>query len=137
MSKKENSGWFKSGPGMFGWLIALVIIMSWLPDSDDDKETKQVKTTTVQKIDVTDYQKDKFKSWTLNNLTVTDLSYPQGSDWQIWVTLTYDKYTSKENVESIAKKIARYYKLQTGYKDLVIVTVWQDGSVYAKGRSYP
>jgi len=109
--------------------------MSWLPDGDDDKETSQTKTT-VQKIDVTSQQKDKFENWALSNYSVTDLSYPEDSDWQIWVTLTSDKYTSKENVSSLANTIARYYKLQTGYKGLVIVTVWRDGSIYAKGKSY-
>ena len=136
MSKKEDSGWFKKDIGIFPLIIVFVIIMSWLPDSDDDKEAEQVKTTAVQKVDVTDYQKDKFSNWALDNLAVTNISYPESSDWQIWINLEYDKYTSKENVENIAKKIGRYYKLQTGYKDLVIVTIWRDGSVYAKGKSY-
>jgi hypothetical protein len=43
MSKKENSGWFKSNPGMFGWLIVLVIVVSWFPD--DDSEVKKQPTT--------------------------------------------------------------------------------------------
>jgi len=135
MSKKEDSGWFKKDIGIFPLIIVFVIIMSWLPDSDDDKETSQTKTT-VQKIDVTSQQKDKFENWALSNYSVTDLSYPEDSDWQIWVTLTSDKYSSKENVSSLANTIARYYKLQTGYKGLVIVTVWRDGSIYAKGKSY-
>ena len=44
MSKKENSGWFKSNPGMFGWLIVLVIVVSWFPD--DDSTVKKPSTTT-------------------------------------------------------------------------------------------
>jgi hypothetical protein len=82
MSKKEDSGWFKKDIGIFPLIIVFVIIMSWLPDSDDDKETSQTKTT-VQKIDVTSQQKDKFENWALSNYSVTDLSYPEGSDWQI------------------------------------------------------
>jgi hypothetical protein len=129
MAKKEI--------GIIPLIIVVLVVMSWLPDSDKGEEEKQVKTAIVKKVDVTDYQKAKFKDWTLNNGAVTNLVYPEGSDWQIWVNLTEQKhsYTTKEDVEIIARKIARGYKSQTGYKDLVIVTVWRNGSVYAKGRS--
>ena len=124
--------------GIFPLIIVLWIVMSWLPDGNDDKEAVQVKAITAQKIDVTDQQKNKFESWALNNTAVTSLTYPEDSDWQIWVTLSDEKhsYTTKENIETIASTTARYYKLQTGYKDLVIVTVWRNGSVYAKGKDY-
>jgi len=138
MSKKENSGWFKKDIGIFPLIIVLAIIISWFPDSDDDKGATQVKTTTVQNTDITDQQKNKFKSWALNNTDVISLSYPENSDWQIWITLSDEKhsYTTKEDIENIASSTARYYKLQTGYKGLVVVTVWRNGSVYAKGRNY-
>jgi hypothetical protein len=128
---------FKKEIGVIPLIIVLAIVMSWFPDSDDN-ETTQVKTTTVQKVDVTDQQKNKFKSWALNNTDVTILSYPEDSDWQIWITLSDEKYsyTTKEDIETIASSTARYYKLQTGYDSLVVVTVWRNGSVYAKGRSY-
>jgi len=136
MGKKENSGWFKKDIGIFPLIIVLAIVMSWFPDSDD--ETTQVKVATVQKIDVTDQQKNKFENWAINNTDITSLTYPEDSDWQIWITLSDEKhsYTTKENIESVASSTARYYKLQTGYKDLVIVTVWRNGSVYAKGKNY-
>jgi hypothetical protein len=138
MSKKEESGWFKKDIGIFPLIIVLAIVISWFPDGDDDKETTQVKAATVQKVDVTDQQKNKFESWAINNTEVTSLTYPEDSDWQIWITLSDKKhsYTTKEDVETIASTTARYYKLQTGYKDLVIVTVWRNGVVYAKGKSY-
>ena len=138
MKKKENNGWFKKDIGLIPLIIVFAIIMSWLPDSDDDKGATQVKTTTVQKVDITDQQKNKFKSWALNNTDVTSLSYPENSDWQIWITLSDEKhsYTTKEDIENIASSTARYYKLQTGYKGLVVVTVWRNDSVYAKGRNY-
>ena len=138
MSKKENSGWFKKDIGIFPLIIVLAIIISWFPDSDDDKGATQVKTTTVQNTDITDQQKNKFKSWALNNTDVISLSYPENSDWQIWITLSDEKhsYTTKEDIENIASSTARYYKLQTGYKGLVVVTVWRNDSVYAKGRNY-
>ena len=121
MKKKENNGWFKKDIGLIPLIIVFAIIMSWLPDSDDDKGATQVKTTTA-----------------LNNTDVTSLSYPENSDWQIWITLSDEKhsYTTKEDIENIASSTARYYKLQTGYKGLVVVTVWRNDSVYAKGRNY-
>lgn len=138
MSKKENSGWFKKDIGIFPIIIVLVIVMSWFPDESDDKGVEQFKAVIAQKIDVTDQQKNEFKSWALNNTEVTSLTYPEDSDWQLWITLSDEKhsYTTKEDVETIASTTARYYKLQTGYKGLVIVTVWRNGSVYAKGKNY-
>ena len=138
MSKKENNGWFKKDIGIFPLIIVLAIVMSWFPDDDDNKDATQVKVATVQKVDVTDQQKNKFESWALNNTEVTSLTYPEDSDWQLWITLSDKKhsYTTKEDVKTIASTTARYYKLQTGYKGLVIVTVWRNDSVYAKGRDY-
>jgi hypothetical protein len=77
--------------------------------------------------------KNNFQEWTMKNCAVTDFYY--ASDWQIWIRLSPYKYTNKENVEQIARYIAKAYKSQTGYDDLVIVTVWDpytDG-IYAKG----
>lgn len=137
MGKKNNSGWFKKDIGIFPLIIVLAVVVSWFPDSDDNEST-QVKSVTVQKVDITDQQKNKFESWALNNTDVTSLSYPEDSDWQIWITLSDEKhsYTTKKDIEAVASSTARYYKLQTGYDSLVIVTVWRNGDVYAKGRSY-
>ena len=72
----------------------------------------------------------------MKNTAVTYLEYPEDSDWQIWVRLTPDKYTTKDNVESIALQLARAYKMQTGFDKLVIVTVWHPNKaeIFAKGR---
>ncbi len=78
--------------GIIPLIIVLAIVMSWFPDGDNDKEATQVNTATVEKADITDQQKNKFKSWALNNTDVTSLSYPEGSDWQIWITLSDEKY---------------------------------------------
>ena len=71
--------------------------------------------------------------------TVGDLTYRDGSDWQIWVQLEPQKYSSPENAQAIAEFLARAYRGQTGYDDLVIVTVWtlgKDPAIYAKGKAY-
>jgi hypothetical protein len=80
--------------------------------------------------------KKTFKKWALDQTAVTYLEYPQGSDSSIWVTMTPDKYSSKENAESVAVNLARAYKMQTGYEGLVIVTIWHytKDKVFAKGK---
>ena len=72
----------------------------------------------------------------MNNTAVNYLEYPNGSDWQIWLRLTADKYTTKEDVESIALQLARAYKAQTIFDNLLIVTVWHhyQDKVFVKGR---
>ena len=77
----------------------------------------------------------KFETWVIQNTAVTVIEFPMPGS--IFVRLQPSKYTSKSNVESIAKKIARYYKLQTGYSGLTSVSVFSfSGSdIYAKGRN--
>jgi hypothetical protein len=79
--------------------------------------------------------KTNFKEWALKNTAVTFLDYPDNSDWQLWVRLSSEKYTSEKNVEAIACHLGQAYKTQTGFKDLVIVTVWDKNKdkIYAKG----
>lgn len=138
MSKEKNSNWLKKNISIIPAVILAAVVLSWLPDSADNK-TVEAKTqkTVKHKIDVNDGQKARFKDWALTT-SVTSLTYPENSDWQIWITLSDTKhsYTTKENVETIAWNLAKAYKLQTGYNDLVIVTVWRHGKVYAKGKHY-
>jgi tetratricopeptide (TPR) repeat protein len=75
---------------------------------------------------------DEFKKYLLENTAVTDVHYE--SDWQIWVYLKPEKYTSVENVEKIAKQIARWYGRRMN-KDFTICTVYQGSRIYAKGNS--
>ena len=81
-------------------------------------------------------QKQKlFKDWAINNTAVTYFEYPNGSDYQIWIKMTTDKYSTKQNAELIAQQFGRYYKQQTGYTGLVIVSVWDyNNKIFAKGK---
>ncbi len=93
-----------------------------------------VRKSASKRTGPTSTQKAQFKRYCLNNLAVVEVNFQ--SDWQIWVRLKSHKYTGKANVERIAEHLARAYKNQTGYKGLVIVTVWDFTSsrIVAKGR---
>jgi len=85
-------------------------------------------------IKVSEIQKRDFKNWAIENTGITDVVF-QDNGYSIWVWLTPEKYTNKGNVKKIAEFIARAYKMQTGYNELVIVTVWDyNGGIYAKGN---
>ena len=76
-----------------------------------------------------------FQKWAVENTAVTYFKYPNNSDYQIWVKMTSDKYASKQNTEIVAKQIGKYYKQQTGFKGMVIVTVWDyNNKVFVKGK---
>ena len=77
--------------------------------------------------------KQDFKEWALNHTAVTWLEY-QG-DGTIWIKLTMDKYTTKDNVTKIAEALAKYYKMQTNYQKPVVVTVWDrnENKIWAVG----
>jgi|GEM_PF-5405655 len=75
---------------------------------------------------------ERFKKWCLENTAVTRIEF--ASDWQILATLSSEKYTTDENVEAVAEILAGYYKRQSGYPHLVVVTIWSvDGSQHWKG----
>ena len=73
-----------------------------------------------------------YENYLLDNTAVIEVHFE--SSWQIWVRLLASKYTSKSNVEQIARTIAAGYARQCGEK-AVACTVWSlDASrVYAKG----
>jgi len=77
-----------------------------------------------------------FQSWILKNTAATYLEYPQGSDSSIRVRFAPELYETKDSAETAAVRLARDYKLQTGYKGHVIVTVWHHAKdeIFAKGR---
>lgn len=77
-----------------------------------------------------------FQSWILKNTAATYLEYPQGSDSSIWVRFAPELYETKDSAETAAVRLARDYKLQTGYKGHIIVTVWHHAKdeIFAKGR---
>ena len=130
----------------FTWLVLILIaLVVWVQSSNETSKIQQTTTQptkakpevkVVKKSSVSAATKEKFKKWALQNTAITYLEYPEKSDWQIWVRLKPEKYTTKENIENIALSIARYYKLQTGFKDLVIVSVWhlRKSEIVAKGR---
>lgn len=131
--------WYEvSYRGKAGWISQYVTMGDVITEDDSGKKssTRAEGADTVRQGSFDEQAKNNFKLWALNNTAATYFEYPEGSDWQIWVRLTIDKYTTKENVESIAIKIARAYKMQTGFRKLVIVTVWHPlkAEVYTKGR---
>lgn len=124
--------------GRNGW-ISQYVTMGDIIKEDDSGKKSTVRAKGADKVrygSFNEQAKENFKLWALNNTAVTYLEYPEGSDWQIWVRLKPDKYTSKENVESIALQLAKSYKMQTGFNKLVIVTVWHPykSEIFAKGR---
>jgi len=130
--KKKSSKW--------PWVLLLILV--WLGYSSYHAEdvapvrAKEESSLKDEKSVVSSEAKEKFEAWALNNSAVTYLEYPEDSDWQIWVRLTPDKYTTKKNAEQIALFLARAYRLQTGFEGLVIVTIWdpEKSKVFAKGR---
>jgi len=124
--------------GKNGW-ISQYVTMGDIIKEDDSGKQSSVRAEGADKVRLGSFNeqsKETFKSWAINNTSVTYFEYPEGSDWEIWVRLTPDKYTTKDNVESIALQLARAYKMQTGFDKLVIVTVWQPykAKIFAKGR---
>jgi hypothetical protein len=124
--------------GRKGWISQYVTMGDIIQeDASGRKSTVREKGADKVREGTFDQQaKEDFKSWALNNTTTTYLEYPEGSDWQIWVRLSPEKYTTKANVEAIAIYLAKAYKMQTGFDKLVIVTVWYPykNEVFAKGR---
>lgn len=121
-----------------GW-ISQYVTMGDIIKEDDFGTKSTVRAEGADKVRRGAFNKqakEDFKSWALNNTAVTYLEYPEGSDWQIWVRLSPEKYTKKDNVESIALQLARAYKMQTGFDKSVIVTVWHlhKNEVFVKGR---
>lgn len=91
------------------------------------------KESIVKKTGDIPTEQKNFKKWLLENTSVIDVHFE--SDWQIWLRLSPDKYTTKENVEQIAETIARWYANKMG-KKLSVCTVWNysGNKVFAKGR---
>lgn len=124
--------------GRNGWISQYVTTGDITKEDDSGKESsvRAEGTDKVRHGRFNKQAKESFKSWALNNTAVTYLEYPEGSDWQIWVRFTPDKYTTIDNVESIALQLAKEYKMHTGFDKLVIVTVWHPykAEIFAKGR---
>ena len=118
-------------------LLALLVISS-NKDTNKNKEKPKQVTGKVEKNSTSNTltQKQKsFKDWAIKNTAVTYFEYPNGSNYQIWIKMTADKYSTKQNAELIAQQIGRYYKQQTGYTGLVIVSVWDyNNKIFAKGK---
>ena len=84
---------------------------------------------------VSEIQKRDFKNWAIEKTDVTKVVF-QDNGYSIWVWLEPYKYTNESNVKKIAEFLARAYKMQTGYNQLVIVTVWDyNNRIYVKGNA--
>ena len=115
------------------WLVLLIILFIVYAANKGSDSSKT--SSSSGKTQISNTAKVNFKKWALKNTAVTSLEYADNSDWKIWVRLSPEKYTTKKNVENIALRLAEFYKIQTKYDGLVIVTVWDSqGSVVAKGK---
>lgn len=124
--------------GKKGWISQYVTMGDIIKEDDSGaKITVREKGADEVRFGAFNKQaKEDFKSWALNNTATTYLEYPEDSDGQIWIRLSPEKYTTKDNVESIALQLAKAYKMQTGFDELVIVTVWHPykTEIFVKGR---
>ena len=73
---------------------------------------------------------EDFKAWAINHTAVTDIVI--NSNVSIFVSLTANKYTNRDNVRVIAEKLAYAFCSQTGSK-YAICEVYYGNEVYAKG----
>jgi hypothetical protein len=120
LEKKEK--WFKVKYGnQIGWACKDYLVTQ--SEIENLKYTE--KNSKNAKAD------ERFKNWAFENLAVTDIAINRPT---LFVTLTYDKYTNKENVQIIAETIAKYYCFQTGNKFAVCRVYSYNGTrEYAKG----
>lgn len=123
--------------------ILILVVIGWLisnftgVSTDNEKSPSAQSKPAVEQEVVSVDKKRKFMDWAIKSGGVTWISFPKdGIEGSIWVTLSDEKYVYGD-LEEIASFLARAYKLQTKYKGLVIVTVWnKNRSDYvAKGRA--
>ena len=88
-----------------------------------------------QKIKCLKFKKEILKIGRLKKQMLPKVVF-QDNGYSIWVWLEPYKYTNESNVKKIAEFLARAYKMQTGYNQLVIVTVWDyNNRIYVKGNA--
>jgi len=75
-------------------------------------------------------QNEEFKAWALKNTSVTDIAI--NGETTIFVTLSAEKYSNRDDVRVIAETIARWYGQRTGSR-YVSCSVYYGNEVYAKG----
>ena len=93
-----------------------------------ERETKdQQKKATAEAVAA---KTENFKKWALANTAVTDISI---NGITMFVTLTPDKYTNRDNVRVIAETLARAYATQVGL-DYAACHVYLGNEEYTKGR---
>jgi hypothetical protein len=93
-------------------VIAIVVMGMWTMCSNESSPPPQ--RPAVDSLSPSHSPKgdnESFKQWALKNTAVTDIAINGPS---MFVTLSSDKYTTKENVSAIARDLARYYCIQTG-----------------------
>lgn len=122
-----------------GWISQYVTTGKIISEDVATKNVTQTKAPNADQPKLATFSqasKNNFKKWALKTTSVTYLEYPDNSNWQIWVRLQPDKYTTKENLEQIALWLAKAYKLQTGFNDYVVVTIWHysKNEVVVKGK---
>lgn len=108
-------------------LSVLVILAVGSSDSESSGSTESSGSSSSR---VSQPKNEAFKKWALENTAVTDIAINQPS---MFVTLTQDKYTNKENVSAIARNLARAYCSQTG-ASYMNCHIYLAGEEYASGR---
>jgi len=78
-------------------------------------------------------RREIFKKWAVENTAVTDIAFDDAGI-TMFVTLTPEKYTNRDNVRLIAESLARAYVNQTG-AEFVGCSVFLGNQEYAKGYS--
>lgn len=73
---------------------------------------------------------EKFKRWALQNTAVTDIAI--NGKITMFVTLSSEKYTNRDNVRVIAETLARSYANQVGI-DYAVCHVYFGNEEYAEG----
>lgn len=98
------------------------------PTAELEKQKSQTKQEMEKALDEAKKEREfknrekKYVSWARKTGGVDEIKIV--GDGLVWVILTPEKYTTKENVEAIARSLACAYKKQTGYDGTAIVTVW-------------
>ena len=74
---------------------------------------------------------EKFKKWALEHTAVTDIEI--NGKTSMFVTLSPEKYTNRDNVRLIAEQLARSYANQVG-SNYTVCRIYLGNEVYAEGE---
>ncbi len=119
---------------MLGWAALLpLFFLVWIlsadkPDLPGEQQVGEAVEDTQPEVaekptGLPPEDKKAFKDWVIESSIVTDLEYPEGRDDHLQIKLQQDKYTTQEAAKKIAFYLVRYYKMETGFIDPVMLTI--------------